>query len=139
MDKAIHDDNKDWFLGTLNNIVNNNTITIGITIFSHGFIISGHLAGGKEYFDATAGEFSALLNNSGKVENSFIELANRIYESDSDNVKNGPLSTDYIHIKNAKFINSSTNDVLPNDTVWWRGRISEVSGFSIGVINGDSD
>ena len=137
MENSLHDPNKDWFLSTLNTIVNNNDITIGITVFSHGFMVSGHLAGGKKYFDGVGSEFSSLLHNSGMVENSFLKLADRIYNSDSDNVKNGPLSSDYIHIQDAKFYNSAGTALAANNAVWWRGRISEVSGYSLGVITTD--
>jgi len=135
MENSLHDPSKDWFLSTLNTIVNNNDITIGITIFTHGFMVSGHLAGGKQYVDAVGSEFSTLLN-SGNVENSFIDLANRIYNSDSEHVKNGPLSADYIHIMDAIFYSSTGAALSPNAT-WWRGRLSQVSGYSIGVISSD--
>lgn len=135
MENSLHDPNKDWFLSTLNTIVNSNDITIGITIITHGYVISGHLTGGKKYFDAIGSEFSSLLNNSGKVENSFLDLASRIYNSDSEQVKNGPLSSDYIHIQDAKFYNSGGTPLSSDDAVWWRGRISQVSGYSLGVIS----
>jgi hypothetical protein len=50
MENTLHDPSRDWLLSTLNTIVNNNNIAIGITVTINGFMISGHLAGGKEYF-----------------------------------------------------------------------------------------
>ena len=135
MEEVLNNPGKDWFLTTLNTIVNNNVITIGVTIVTHGFIVSGHLTGGREYFDAVANEFATTLNSSFKIENSFQGLADTIYGSDNPEVKDGPLASDYIHIKNARFYNSASEGILPNNPVWWRGRISEISGFSIGVIN----
>jgi hypothetical protein len=138
MENSLHDPSKDWFLGTLNNMVNSNNITIGITIITHGYMISGHLAGGKQYFDAIGNEFSSLLN-SGNVEDSLTGLADRIYNSESDNVKNGPLSSDYIHIRDAKFYKAEGSPISSDTVIWWRGRLSEVSGFSIGVVTGDKN
>lgn len=135
MDTSLNQGSKDWFLSTLNNIVNNNQITIGITLTTHGFIISGHLTGGKEYFEAVADEFSSMVSNSFSLENSFQGLAESIYGSANPDVKEGPLSTDYIHIKDARFYSSAASTVLPDNSVWWRGRLSEISGFSVGVIN----
>jgi hypothetical protein len=132
MEHKLHEPGKDWLLATLNAVVNNHNITIGITITANGFMISGHLAGGKDYFEAIGNEFTSILK-SGNVEDNFLELADRIYNSDSDHIKNGPLTTDYIHIKNAKFYNAG-NSLPYNEAVWWRGKISEVSGFTLGVI-----
>lgn len=139
MDTALQTSQKDWFLSTLNNIVNNNPLTIGITLVTQGFIISGHLTGGKEYFDAVADEFARMLTNSFTVEKSIHELAESVYGIDNTETKKGPLSTDYIHIKNARFYSSASSAVLPETSVWWRGRLSEISGFSIGVINETED
>ena len=135
MENTLHDPTRDWMLSTLNTIVNNNNITIGITVVVSGIIVSGHLAGGKEYFDAIGSEFSSILS-SASVGDSFLSLAERIYNSESDHVKNGPLSADYIHIKQARFYNSAGAVLPQSEAVWWRGRISEVSGYSLGIISG---
>lgn len=138
MENSLHDPSKDWFLSTLNNMVNSNNITIGITIITHGYIISGHLTGGRQYFEAVGNEFSSLLNSE-NVEDSLTGLANRIYNNESDNVKNGPLSSDYIHIQDAKFYKAEGSPIGADTMVWWRGRLSEVSGFSIGVVSGSNN
>jgi hypothetical protein len=94
----------------------------------------GTWQGGKSIFETVGSEFSSLLH-SGNVEDSFTGLAERIYNSDSDHIKNGPLTSDYIHIKEAKFYNAEGRAFPQNNTVWWRGRISEISGFTLGVIH----
>jgi len=43
---------RDWFLQTLVNMANNSSSTglVGITLLTHGFLVSGDLVSGREYF-----------------------------------------------------------------------------------------
>ena len=55
-EETIQEFNQDWFLQTLVNMANSSTSTglVGITLLTHGFLVSGDLVGGREYFKGFA-------------------------------------------------------------------------------------
>lgn len=128
----------DWFLQTLVDMVNKSPIDFGITLQVAGFLVSGNLINGAEYFKGFASDFtSAIPGDSEVVESirkSYADLG-EIYKTDEKEAdkEDRPLPT-FIHLKNARFFNTSGNAVPANRGVWWRGRISEVSGFILGTL-----
>lgn len=128
----------DWFLQILVNLVNEGSenISIGVTLLSHGFLISGQLVGGVEYFKGLADEIASGLfsnpENGEVVRNSVVQLANNVYNKTEDSEK--PSSPSYIHLKHAKLYHPGSNPIPTNRGLWWRGRISEISGFSLGNL-----
>jgi hypothetical protein len=40
----------------------------------------------------------------------------------------------YVHLMDARFFNTTGNPIPGNRGVWWRARLAEVSGFSMGVL-----
>lgn len=130
----------DWWLQRLVGIVSSADITFGISLNVAGTIISGQLAGGKQYFEATAASFGAAFdekifpNGSGNVRE-FISSFRDIYVNEDGTYKVDQPDPHYIHIKNAHIFDAAGN-ALPNngDGFWWRGRIREVSGFWLGEM-----
>jgi len=124
-------DDEDWFLQFLVNLANSGA-TFGITLNVGGFLISGYLIGGQAYFKDFGEEFSVFFQD----EEATKDIKNII-------VKNGELYTSeddvpppsYIHLQDAHFFNTNGNPVPNNRGVWWRGRLSEVDGFSLGVLS----
>jgi hypothetical protein len=39
-----------------------------------------------------------------------------------------------VHLQNARFYSTDGTPVPGNEGVWWRGRISEISGIVIGIL-----
>ncbi|BBI98466.1 gas vesicle protein [Ferrigenium kumadai] len=122
----------DWFLQSLVNMANDG-IEIGVTLQVSGLLVSGVLAGGKSYFEGFAEDFSSGLNDpeaAESVRGSFAKYG-EIYKKEGDDA---PPLPQYIHLKNARFFNTSGNPIPGNKGVWWRGRISEVAGFTLGSL-----
>jgi len=125
---------RDWFLQTLVNMANNSSSTglVGITLLTHGFLVSGDLVSGREYFKGFAEDFASGfgdINNetATTIKENFINMGNQVY----DKIKNddNPPPPTYIHLNNAKFFHPNGNPIPFNKGVWWRGRLSEISGF----------
>lgn len=122
----------DWFLQSLVNMANDG-FEVGITLQVSGLLVSGVLAGGKSYFEGFAEEFSSRFNDpeSAKFMRGHFTNYGDIYKKEDGAP---PTSPQYIHLKNARFFNTSGNPIPGNRGVWWRGRISEVAGFTLGSL-----
>ena len=124
----------DWFLQTLVTIVNHADIEIGITLSVGGFLVSGLLIGGAQYFDGFGQEFASAFPDpdvAADMHGLFAKNA-EIYRNESPESPQGPPS--YIHLKNAKIFHHSGPAVPQNRTVYWRGLLTHVDGFSLGNL-----
>lgn len=122
----------DWFLQSLVGIANDG-IEFGVTLQVSGLLVSGVLTGGKAYFEGFAEDFASGLNDSKDAESVRSSFAQHgeIYEKSDD----APPPPQYIHLKNARFFNTAGKPIPGNKGVWWRGRISEVAGFTLGSLD----
>lgn len=129
---------EDWFLQSLVNVVNQGELSFGITLNVGGFLISGLLISGKEYFGGFGGDFAAGIddeNAAAMIQETFNKYGS-IYDVDEVEGRDEGLPRPaYIHLKDAKFYNTSGDPVPSNQGVWWRGRISEVQGFVLGTLD----
>lgn len=105
-----------------------------ITLWVGGGIISGLLVSGEEYFDAYTQQFVSRFTPEAAEGTRAVlrELGSRYYEKDdSPDASN----TIFIHLINAQFWTPSGS--IPSGKgigVVWRGRLSQVTGFSLGQI-----
>jgi len=132
----------DWFLQLLVGWVNKLPLDFGITLHVAGFLVSGNLIGGAEYFSGFASEFSGGFAGAPELAESFrkaIADLGETYKTDEKAMEevDRPLPM-FIHLKNARYFNTGGNPIPGNRGVWWRGRISEVSGFTLGTLGGAS-
>ncbi|MFH0782616.1 MAG: gas vesicle accessory protein GvpU [Pseudomonadota bacterium] len=139
----IHDKNaialdntpaKDWFLQFLVNMANKNKLELGITLNVGGLLISGTLAGVKQYFTDFGADFAASLKEgkgSEEIKATFKKIGDECAcVSHSEQTE----SPSYIHLKNVRFFTAQETEIVENRSSWWRGRISEVQGFVPGNL-----
>lgn len=128
----------DWFLQILVSTVNKTSIDIGITLNVGGLIISGQLINIKIYFEGLAQEM-ALANADEPLKDAFQTMFRKIgseYKLSSEESENeNQPPPKFIHLKNAKMLLANGQKVPTNQGVWWRGRLSEVDGFSLGSLS----
>jgi len=128
---------EDWFLQSLVNMANKNQFGMGITLNVGGFLVSGSLTGGKQYFDGFGIDFASAFSDketAEQIKGSFGQYG-EIYNSEPE--QNNPPA--YIHLKDAKFFNTQGKPIPGNRGVWWRGRISEVQGFILGSLSSEDN
>ena len=133
--KVVQIDDNDWFLQRLVHIVNSGNISFGITLNVGGFLVSGTLTGGKEYFEGVASDFAGTVSDTEEAEKirALFAKPGELYSS-----KENQPSPSYVHIKDARFFNTNGNPIPGNRGVWWRGRLSEVDGFSLGSLSSEN-
>lgn len=129
----------DWFLQSLINIINGKDLEIGITLNVGGFLVSGLLVSGHHYFEGFAQDFASIFAGTDEaqiIKESFFKCGEIYTKEKEENEEIPPPS--YIHLKSAKFFNANGNPIPSNRGVWWRGRISEVSGFVLGILSANN-
>jgi hypothetical protein len=131
----------DWFLQMLVGWVNKFPFDFGITLHVAGFLVSGSLVGGAEYFRGFAEEFSGAMPGDREIAESFrksiTDLGEAYKTDDKEPEEERPLPM-FIHLKNARFFTTSGNPIPGNRGIWWRGRVSEVSGFTLGTLGSET-
>lgn len=135
---------KDWFLSSLVNLVNDTNISMSITLNVGGTIVSGTLIGGSDYFEGFANEMASAFPDKDAAESirgSYAQFA-QIYpkrpieETEEDPEENRVAARpSYIHLKNARFYANGQPSIPGNKGVWWRGRLTAVDGFSLGGLD----
>lgn len=124
----------DWFLEFLVRMTNDK-VGIGISLHVDGFIVSGIMISGDEYFELFAESFACGLSDPEDAQATKKALASngdvykRVRHPDTPPPE-GYLS--FVHLKNVKFYGSPAP--FPGDGALWRGRLSKVSGFFLGTI-----
>ena len=131
--QVMNIDNQDWFLQSLINIVNTEEMSFGITLNVGGLLVSGTLIGGQHYFEGFGSDFSGGDESAENLKKAFAKYSN-IYTQEKEDKQKSPR---YIHLQDAQFFNTSGNPIPSNKGVWWRGRVSEVSGFMLGSLSSD--
>jgi hypothetical protein len=125
---------KDWFLQFLVNMANKNKFELDITLMVGGLLISGTLAGVRQYFDNLGAYFAhpfAAAKGSEEIESTFKKIGDQCScVSPSEQTE----TPSYVHLKNVRFFDAQGRIMSNWEGVWWRGRISEVQGFSPGIL-----
>lgn len=82
----------DWHLQNLVDIVNNSEGSkMGITLLSHGFLISGDLIGGKQYFAEFGSQFGVISSDTDqKVQEHFQKIGEDVYSEENQKKEDGP-------------------------------------------------
>lgn len=138
VDKKYNEPERDWFLQTLVNMANTSKSTglLGITLVTHGFLVSGQLVSGREYFKGFAEDFASGITDTEdakSIRETFTKMGDHVYDK-LDNDENPPPPA-YIHLNDAKFFHPNGQPIPANTGVRWRGRLSEISGFSLGSLS----
>lgn len=124
---------KDWFLQFLVNLANKNRFELDMTLTVGGTLISGTLIGVRQYFDEVSAFFANPFD-SGKypdIKETFRQIGEQCScVSPSEQTE----TPSYIHLKNVNFATIDGNPIPENAGSWWRGRLSEVQGFTPGRL-----
>lgn len=115
----------DWFLESFVQLANGSNLSVSITLTVGGSTVTGVLCGGLEYFRGISG----LL---GEGFDPVTNVGEAMY---GPGTVRGPAT--YIHLKDARICAPGGEATPSRDQpgVYWRGRLSEVSGFLFGSIS----
>jgi hypothetical protein len=129
-------DVRDMVLQDLVGIVNRfPPSSFGVTFVAGGTVITGDLISAQEYFERYGQMWRQVLNSAPdvakKIGDDWTALGARHTEQATGN-PTGPYN--FAHLRNARVLMAS--GLYPTSTgLLWRGRISQITGFSIGVLS----
>ena len=120
----------DHILAYVVSLSNDAGLELGLRVFAGGTILSGTLIGGSKFFAA----LSETINPNSQGDDSVAGAMSKLFESLSDQYKSPDLSGDavttYLHLKNAWSFVPGQDPLLIG---LWRGRLSQIDGWSVGV------
>lgn len=129
----------DWFLQSLVQMANDANLQVAITLQVSGMLVSGYLVSGKQYFEGFAAEFAGAFAThpelAESIRTSFRSYGD-IYGRQEEEAETPP--PQFVHLSDARFFNTAGNPIPGNRGVWWRGRLCEVGGFSLGVLSANA-
>ena len=112
----------------------NDGLEIGVTLLAESVIVSGTLIGGEQYLKLFGEDFAAVFGYLGdekqdEIRNAYVEEGRRIYKkSEGDAAARNPA---FVHLKDAQYFSPGT-EPIPQEGLLWRGRLTKVSGFTLG-------
>jgi hypothetical protein len=111
---------------------------IGVTLVVAGAVITGTLIGFREYFREYGKQWAKALGG-GENARFAEERWSKVGEDDLAALEHAATPRfSYVHLKNARFV-TGTMLVPTKGGMLWRGRLSEVSGFSFGGLTNTED
>jgi len=125
----------DHVIQSLVQLTNMTDIEFGITLTVAGFLISGTLVSGKRFFDGLAQQMadSFQAEDVKKSIHKYFNSFGDIY--DVQRLEDERRTPIFIHLREAKLFHNSGKPIPGNKGVFWRGRISQVSGFCMGTLS----
>ena len=122
---------EDWFLQVLVTLANHGG-EFGITLqVPGGHLVSGILTSGRVYGEALA----QLM--SGPVADAIRNMFEDAYPESSEPANETDPRPRFVHLRQARYFHASGVPIPTNEPVLWRGRISQVAGFTIGQLSSD--
>jgi hypothetical protein len=108
-------------------------ISLGVTLTIHGLLISGNIISFQKYIEGIAQGFESATGNQiiGRIIAESYRDASREYLNRKDEGLEELPPPLYIHLSDARFMSSSG---IIRTGVYWRGRLDEVDGFFLGII-----
>jgi hypothetical protein len=111
-------------------------LSLGVTLTIHGLLISGNIISYQKYLEGIAQGFESAT---GKQEigqilaESFRNVSQEYLKIRKQEGLEELPYLQYIHLSDARF--RFGNSVVPPETgVYWRGRLDEIDGFFLGII-----
>jgi hypothetical protein len=125
----------DWFIQSLVNVANVAPLSFGVTLQVSGLLVSGYLVSGKAYFTAIGQQVVSACEQNADL----AEQMRKMFATFESAYPNDPAQKErpvpqFVHLQNARFYSTDGKPVPTHAGVWWRGRISEISGIVIGIL-----
>ncbi len=134
---AQPDKDIDWFLRLLVQTVNGTETFYTITLNVGGLLVSGELIGGHKYFEGISEELKKAgldIEGVGLIKS----LGDRYIkerEQEQDSESKTFMPPVCIHLRNARIFHPAGTPIPTSSSIWWRGRLNAVDGFSLGALS----
>lgn len=125
----------DWHLQLLVEDANDFGVEVAITLFVAGGVITGVLTSGRVYFDRFADRFAAGWPDEGRAElRASMATPGDVYPRLEPGEKSPRRPAQFIHLRDAQLVTAQGNLPASGEGLLWRGRLTAVSGYSLGML-----
>lgn len=135
----------DSFLRALVQLANDSGLSMGLTLFVGGALISGQLVGGLLYFENFGREIENAIRDSSPdvdpagpagIGRAFAQWGEmyRLPAGGEEAAHEPRPEPSFIHLRDARILGPDGRLIPTNGGVWWRGRLTAVDGYSLGVL-----
>lgn len=124
----------DPILKTFVRLAEEQNLSLGVTLTIHGLLISGNIISYQKYLEGIAQGFESATGNQeiGQIlAESFRNASQEYMEIRREEGLEELPPPLYIHLSDARFMSGNT---IVQKGVYWRGRLDEVDGFFLGII-----
>ena len=128
----------DWLLQWLVKSSNRASISIGVTLSVSGAMISGKLIPHSVYFARLAEAFSAPFRQEGGHDADDLHdiiLGFNVTPEPGSPEEDDPFQ--FLHLENARTYFGTSSSIPGEAGTLWRGKISSVDGFTLGLISNE--
>jgi hypothetical protein len=127
--------NVDWFLQVLVEMANRGDTSFPITLNVGGLLISGNIVAGQAYFEGLADSVAESMTGVDEqtreeVKKEVAEAGGMVYSSDAPGGQ-----PHFIHLRDARIFAPPDQQVPVQKSVYWRGRLDAVQGFTFGTLD----
>lgn len=130
-------DDGDYALGTLVRLANAGGVSMGVTLFVGGSIVTGLLIGAVQYHEGVAKMLDEVGENAewlAQMHRAQAETLREQFGDDFTKAFEAPYRLSFIHLKDAKAYTPGLDPLPTGQGFWWRGRMDRVDGFFIGEL-----
>lgn len=132
--------NKDYFLISMVKDVikansEHNNLPLLVTLNISGILVSGEIISYQVYMQLFREIIASEIKNNKKSESVISHCVELNEIDDKNDHDKSILDLNFIHLKNANYCGVGGDPIPNNPGFLWRGRISEVSGFSLGKFS----
>jgi hypothetical protein len=133
---------EDWLLQDFVLMANEAGSSVGVTLTVGGVLVTGMLIGAKQYFESLGDLLAAAIPDraaAASMREKYVTLGAEMhkrhlaYMARLEAGKEGEAPT-FLHLRDAR-VYAGPSVVPTRGGVLWRGRISAVDGFIVGIIN----
>ena len=130
----------DFTLRAIVDLCNKTSLRIGITLNVGGFLISGIIRSGRDYFAGIAAEAANSMDKDEdrkSIHDYFDNFGKLIYPEESKEEQDARPLPVFIHLSESRAYHPSGKPTPNNRGVWWRGRLTSVDGWNLGNLRAD--
>jgi hypothetical protein len=138
----------DWLLATLVRRANAGNLRTGMTVFVGGTVITGILTSGRAFLEHVgtvmdsvpeAPEEGDVSDPTDSARDAFARFADDLYGAQErgefeDAARDSP---GFIHLEVARFLMGNASLGPENESMFWRGRLNRIDGFTLGYLSAD--
>lgn len=123
----------DWLAAYVIYLAEQHETEFGVTLTIGGSIVSGTVISGRKFIDGSVERMTSGHEvKEGTIASEFQSFRNLYMYPDEIDLAN--FKPRYIHLRDARYF-SGPNHPIPAEGMLWRGKLSSVDGFSLGLFN----